>query len=256
MKTHTNIYIGTVCLEPTRWGKRQPSFAVSDWLPRFAKDGYDGIELWSYHYTRADRTEQQRLIDEASPIAVYNTYAKFSNDAREQRDWEADIITKLQALAVKFNVGNDSSELMDYKHNLLEWAENLPDSCMLLCECHPGTMLETPDAAYAFHADLDPARFGIIVHVGNTSSEELNRWLDTFGSRVQHIHVQFRGPETDPDNPENRPVLDRHFELVRKHGFQGSVTTEFTRGIGKNEDIETIYSNACRDMAYIRSQLS
>ena len=61
-------YIATVCLDRNRWGTREPSFAVSDYLDRFASDGFDGIELWEYHYTRSSDAEKERLVS-ASPIS-------------------------------------------------------------------------------------------------------------------------------------------------------------------------------------------
>ncbi len=254
MSKATKVYIATVCLERTRWGKREPSFSVSKWMPRFNADGFDDIELWSYHFTRAHAEEQQLLIAVA-PIAIYNTYVVFTDEAAEDRKCEAEVIHKLQAGAVKFNIGNDPALLPVYKRNLREWVDTLPAHCQILCECHPGTLLETPDAAYSFHADLNPERYGIIVHVGNTAAEELETWLNTFRDRVRHLHVQFRSADTDPNDPAKRPALDALFKIVQKHQFNGTVTMEFTRGIGKDEDIETIYQNACSDMAYIRSQL-
>ena len=68
MSNREGIYIGSACLERTRWGSRQPSFLVSDWLARFQADGFDGIELWEFHYLRADAAEQERLAA-AAPIA-------------------------------------------------------------------------------------------------------------------------------------------------------------------------------------------
>ena len=68
------IYIGTVGLDRTRWGSRQPSIMVSDWLSRFKADGFDGVELWEFHFARADEREQERLVAEAAPVAVYNSY--------------------------------------------------------------------------------------------------------------------------------------------------------------------------------------
>ncbi len=255
MNAKSKCYLGTVCLERTRWGKRQPSFSVSDWLPRFQRDGFDGIELWAYHFTRADEAEQRRLLA-AAPIAIYNSYVPFTDEAAADRQQEAASISKLRAGAVKFNVGNDTALLSTYKRNLLAWAEWLPATCQLLCECHPGTLLETPDAAYSFHADLDPDRYGIIVHVGNTTAKALETWFNTFRDRVRHLHIQFRNADTDPGDPAKRPALDALFEIVRQHQFHGSVTMEFTRGIGKEENIESLYRNACSDMSYIRRQLS
>jgi len=255
MKTQNSIYLGTVCLERTRWGKREASFPVSAWLPRFASDGFDGIELWSFHYTRASAGEQQ-LLEAAAPIAIYNSYAKFTDEDAQVRAEDAASIRKLAAGAVKYNVGNDSALLPVYKHNLLQWAEALPANCQLLCECHPGTQLETPAAAEAFHRDLDPERFGIIVHLGNTSTEGLTNWLATFGPRIRHVHIQFRDPETDPRNPANQPALAAAFQVLRNNAFAGSITMEFTRGIGRDENIEELYRNVCADQAFVRSQLS
>ncbi len=254
MNTDKNVYIATVCLERTRWGKREPSYSVSEWLPRFQHDGFDGIELWSYHYSRAEHEEQERL-HESAPIAIYNSYVAFTDEDAAEREQEAEAITRLGAKAVKFNVGRDPAFLSQYKKNLLRWADALPTACKLLCECHPGTPLETPDAAAAFHADLPSDRFGIIVHIGNTELDELTEWGDTFGDRVWHLHVQFRTPNRDPSDPTCRAQLDKLFAAVRESGFNGSATMEFTRGIGRDEDIETIYKNACSDMRYIRSQL-
>ncbi len=255
MNTSRHVYIATVCLEKTRWGKREPSFSVSEWLPRFTQDGFDGIELWSYHFSRVDAAEQKRLVA-AAPIPIFNSYVTFTDDTAEERSKEAMAIQQLGTRAVKFNVGNDPALLSLYKRNLLQWAETLPAHCKLLCECHPGTLLETPEAAATFHADLDPERYGIIVHVGNTTAAELDTWMQTFGPRVWHLHVQFRRPDSDPSDPVKRIELDKLFAIVREHTFQGTATMEFTRGIGKDENIETIYQNACSDMAYIRSQLT
>jgi sugar phosphate isomerase/epimerase len=247
------IYLGTVCLEPTRWGRREASFRVSEWLPRFKADGFDGVELWENHYLRADAAEQERLVAVATPVAIYNSYVGFADADAEARAKSADAIVKLGAAAVKYNLGPQVSLLEDYRRNLLAWADVLPPSCRLLCECHQGTVLERIEEAVAFFADLDPARFGIIAHVSGDSAG-LERWFTAFGPRVQHLHVQMRGPETDMTVPANRPPFDACFGVLKQSGFAGSVTIEFTRGIGKAEEIEVIYANARVDLAYWRER--
>lgn len=254
MRVSTNIYIGTVCLERNRWGSRDPSFLVSEWLPRFKADGFDGIELWENHYLRADAAEQARLIASAAPVAVFNSYVGFADADEAARAKAADAIVKLGASVVKYNLGADAVRLDEYRRNLLDWADALPPSCRLLCECHQGTVLEQLEAAKVFFVNLDPVRFGVIMHVAGDASQT-EAWLEAFGARVQHLHVQMRGPDTDMTVPANRPPVDACFEVVKRHGFRGGVTIEFTRGIGRNEQIEALYANACVDRSYCREKI-
>ncbi len=253
MEVHPKIFIGTVCLERNRWSTKQPSYRVSDWLPRFKADGFDGVELWENHFALADAEEQRRL-SEAGVIAVYNTYAGFADEDAEARERAAEAIARLAAPAAKYNVGKHSERLAEYRRNLLAWAERLPADCRLLCECHPGTALEQPPAAAEFFAGLDPARFGIIVHItGKDDRPEL--WFEALPSRVHHLHVQLRDAAADPAVPAHRERLAAIFDGIRARGFNGTATIEFTRGIGPREDLETLYANARTDLAWCRERL-
>ena len=70
------VYLATIALEKNRWTTRQPSYAVSDFLPRLRNDGFDGIELWENHFLLADAQEQRRLADSGIPL-IFNTYTRF-----------------------------------------------------------------------------------------------------------------------------------------------------------------------------------
>lgn len=253
-RTNSSIYIGTVCLDRNRWSSRQPSIVVSDWLERFRSDGFDGVELWQYHFLAAEEAEQQRLVEAAAPLAVYNSYAGFTDEDAPARAKAAEAIARLQAGAVKYNLGGDAAKRDEYRRNLLAWSERVPASCRLLCECHSGTVLERVEDAAAFFEGLDPERFGVIAHVTG-DAETLGRWFAGLRGRLGHLHVQMRGPETDPTVAENRPPYDACFDVARAEGYEGSVTIEFSRGIGKGEDVEAIYRNACVDLAYCREAL-
>lgn len=250
--------IGSVCLERNRWGSRVPSLAVSDWLPRFKADGFDGVELWQFHYTAVDAAEQGRLEQAASLLPIYNSYVGFddADAAAVARAEAASIAARLGATGIKFNLGGDRQSLDAYRRNLLAWGSTLPASCQLLCECHPGSVLEKVEDAAVFFADLDPHRFGVIVHVGNATADGVAGWFGALGDRVRHLHVQLRGADLDPATPAGRTALDASFRIVKDHGFDGSVTLEFTRGIGRDENIEALYANACADMRYCREILS
>lgn len=255
MREHVDIHMATVCLERNRWGSREPSLRVSDWLPRFEVDGFDGIELWENHFLEADPAEQVRLVDAAPAVAVYNSYAGFTDDDTDARAQSAAAVARLSASAVKYNLGGDPARRGEYRRNLLAWAEQLEPACRLLCECHAGTVLERVEDAVTFFADLDPSRFAIITHVAGDAGG-LGRWFSAFESRIQHLHVQLRGPDMDPAVSANRERLDACFAVPRAHGFEGSATIEFTRGIGRDEEMETLYSSARMDLAYCREQLS
>jgi len=251
-----DFLIGSVCLERNRWGSRVPSFSVSDWLQRFESDGFDGVELWQFHYTAADAAERARLEKAASLLPIYNSYMGFDDADAPAREEAVAIVKRLGSRAVKYNVGRKPDLLAEYRRNLLSWADALPAPCRLLCECHPGTILETPGAAASFFADLDPERFGVIVHVGNADAGSVSQWFDAFGARVQHLHVQCRATEPDPETSAGKAALGASLAVVKSHGFTGSVTLEFTRGIGRDENIETLYANVCNDMRYCREVLS
>lgn len=248
------VYIATVSLERNRWGSRQPSFAVSDWLPRFAADGFDGVELWENHFLAADAAEQERLVAAAAPVAIFNSYVGFADADAAARERAAVAIAYLSARAVKYNVGAEATRLAEYRRNLLAWADRLPPGCRLLCECHPGTVLERVADAAAFFADLDPERFAIIVHVAG-ALDGVGDWFSSFGPRVRHLHMQLRGAETDPAVPANRDRMAGCYDWIRAQGYDGSASFEFTRGIGRQEQIEALYANARADMAFWRERV-
>lgn len=257
MSNQNPIYLATVCLDRNRWDSHEPSFDVSDWLPRFLADGFDGIELWESHDLRANGDERAKLIQAAAPLAVYNAYAGFTSDSGdvEKRNRAAEAITRFRAGAVKYNLGADVARIGEYRSNLLAWADQVSSDCRLLCECHSDTVLEEVNTTTAFFADLDPTRFGVIAHLDG-DAEKLDRWLGTLGGRVQHLHVQLREAEIDPAMAEGKRRLSACAKVLGERGYAGSATIEFTRGIGRGEDIETLYANALVDLAWCRSVLA
>lgn len=241
------IYLASVCLERNRWGSKQPSFRVSEWLERIAADGFDGLELWENHYLLAEAEERDRLERSAGAAAVFNTYAGFSDSPSdlEHRLRAAEAIARLGTGAVKFNLGREPARLGEYRRHLLSWADQLPPHCRLLCECHPGSVLETCEAASDFLSELDPERFGVIVHLSG-DADGPGRWLTAFGPRVRHLHLQCRKPEDA--SAEGRARLAAGVALLANHGFDGSASVEFTRGIGRDENIHALYAHALSDL--------
>jgi hypothetical protein len=178
----TPIYLASILLEPNRWkAGKEPSYEVSAWLDKIRAAGFDGIELWENHYLKASSDEQEALRGASVPIRLFNTYAAFTatggadEDARRKA---ADATAALKAGAVKFNAGNDPKRTTEYLETAVQWARLLPPNTRLICECHPGTVLETPEAAEkAFHEHWRDERFQAIVHPFSTPLPVLKEWM-------------------------------------------------------------------------------
>ena len=248
----SQFLIGTVLLEKNRWGSRVPTFRVSEWLNRFAADGFDGIELWENHVLRAEG-ELALLENAVPPVAVYNMYADFADDSKPALAQAAENIRRLGATGVKFNFGSDAGKLAEYKQNLLAFADMLPADCVLLCEVHQGTVLEDVAVAAEFFKDLPADQFQIITHAFSGSAADLQAQFDAFGSRISLVHVQHV-----KDNVRVRLDRDADFareciRVLKANSFAGGFTLEFTEGTqASDENIEMLYENAKLDMQFIK----
>lgn len=249
-----NIYIGTILLEPNRWtADKLPSFRVSDWLDRFAAAGFDGMELWENHAARCSPGELAAMDAAQLPVGVYNSYAGFDEPDQQSRLQSAGLAKRLHAQGVKFNLGADAAKRDVYLKNLQSWRGLFDEDCRLLCECHAGTILEQPAAAKEALDAWGP-RFEIIVHPIGMAPEALREWMDAFGGRVTHAHMQLRDPQEGWLRLDQRPEQARRMlGALCEGGFAGSWTLEFTQGTGTpGETPELLFENALRDLAFLR----
>lgn len=253
------IYLGTILLEPNRWAKgKQPTYLVSDWVERAKADGFDGLELWENHAALASPEELERLAQALPPLAIYNTYCGFATDDAPQRDQALALATKLGAQGLKFNVGGDPNERVTYLRELDTFAQRCPCDWRLLCECHPGTVVEDPKAAAAFFDELGRERFEMMVHAFSWGTGPLQAWFDQLGDRITHVHVQMRDPDGTMIGLADAP--DRVTEtlgVLRDRGFHGSYTLEFTRGTRAAEEcVDGLYRAALSDLQVLREALT
>jgi hypothetical protein len=241
-------------MEKNRWNKKvPPDCRISEWLPRFIEAGFDGIELWERHATESGEEEQTAIQRSGIPVSVYNTYCGFTEEDLPAREQAAQFIRLFNSPAVKFNLGADPKLLEIYKHNLLVWQESLPENCQLLCECHPGTIVETPDAAARFFESLDPARFSIIVHPLEREKNVLREWFQLLGKRIVHGHLQLRGKQGEFFRlSQETDYCARIFDYLGEQDFSGSLSIEFTEGIRKIDDCIQLWENALDDLATVR----
>lgn len=247
------IYIGTILLERNRWAPgKVPTYLVSQWLERFRTAGFDGIELWENHAALCPEDERVRLEALAAPVAVFNSYAGFDTAGEVQRRLAAAMAVRLRAQAVKFNMGPDPGMRVPYVQAALEWRTLFPAHVRLLCECHPGTVMEEPQAAAEVFAQCDG--FEAIVHPFTWDLERLAAWFRLLGPKITHAHVQLRTRDDlflrlDRDPGYVREAL----AVMREGGFRGSFTLEFAEGTrSASENMEELFSAVLADLAFLR----
>lgn len=249
------IYLGTILLEPNRWrGAKEPSILASEWIARARAAGMDGVELWENHYAQADASERAavRQITQGAPL-IFNSYASLDSEAAAARKAVTANILESGAEAIKFNAGGDTTRHDEYVANARDWAEQLP-GVKMLCECHPGSALETPEAAARAFEVWDAARFGVMIHPFTTPPDELRRWLQLLGPQVEHAHVQIRHAGGRPARLDMQPDTARAMlQILCEGGFAGSFTLEFTEGTSsENDRPEFLWQNALADLQFLR----
>jgi len=253
------ILLGSILLEPNRWAKaKTPTIRVSEWAARAKDAGIDGIELWENHWRMADEAERQAL-KASKMVRYYNTYAPFDDrpESRAARKAAADAARELGAVGVKFNVGSDKNRRDEYLRVAEDWARSLPANCRALCECHPGTVLETPEAAAEAFPKWPPERVAAIVHPFTQSPERLGDWVRLLGPRVVHGHVQIRTEKDvlvrlDRKPREAEAALAALQPLLKQMTF----TLEFTEGTRTPDDKpEVLFRNALADLEFLRKRL-
>lgn len=255
----STILLGTVALEPNRWGTVDPSrratISLADWLPGIAAAGFDGIELWDGHLDDDDD-----VVDGPLPIVVFNSYVSFDDADPTARTGVARQVRRCASRGVKFNVGNDPAHERAYADRLAAWVEVLPEGCAALCECHAGiSIAEDPaTAARLFEAAGSPARVQAIVHT-HESADHLRARFDAYGDRITHVHVNHldvaRG--RTPRLADIRADLEATVELIRRLGFTGTWTIEFVAGLLSADDHPTaLLAQATEDVSVLRSVLA
>jgi len=248
-----NIYLGTVALEKNRWSTKIPTFLVSDWIPKFKAAGFNGLELWENHVLLSEG-EAEKIKTMDFPVAVYNHYGTFTNSPNDvaMRVKAAEMTNFLGAGAVKYNIGNDPSLLDEYKSNVLKFAEEA--DCVLLCECHAGTLLEDDNAIKEFFKGLCPEKFALVVHPFD-EPDVLRKKFEMFGERITHIHSQLSNPDGKRICLDGWPQrVDACLSIMKEYNFAGNFTIEFTELVATPEEtIDKLFVNTIKDMQYVRN---
>ena len=255
------VLLGTVALEPNRWGTLDPSGApstrLSEWLDEIAAAGFDGIELWDRHLTAVPNDEVDAIVDHPLPVTVFNSYVDLDDADPTERVREAHWVDRARSEAVKFNAGADRGRLGTYAERVVEWIEELPEGVRLLCECHEGTIAEDPHLAADLLGRTGPAeRVQAIVHT-HEPADHLRARFDAYGERITHVHVNFLdAAHHAPPLAQVRGRLEAQVDLLRSLGFDGSWTVEFTHGLLTEDDRpEVLVPRAAEDLRVLRDVL-
>ncbi len=255
------IYLGSILLEPNRWqNPKVPSFSLSDWIPQIAASDFDGLELWEPHDLAASDVER-KMLRSGAPIKIWNSYY-LPHQARPE-EWKTvlDGAIHFGAHGIKFNWSGKAEDWDGCLAGTRQWLRELPTSVTLLCECHEGSLLETPEATLRAIDQLgdDAEQLGIIVHPFAISEEALRDWLEKLGERIVHLHAQARlSTEGRPfvTVAEAQESINRASAILREYNFQGTCTLEFTGGIGTSTDTpEGNWEQALKDLKILREAL-
>ncbi|MBX3314101.1 MAG: hypothetical protein KF906_07255 [Actinobacteria bacterium] len=237
------VLLGTVAIEPNRWGTirpdRSPSTRLSDWLDRIATLPIDGMEVWEGHLAGVDDAERARVLGGPVPVRIYNTYVGFDDPDDRHRRSVAAAVAESGARAVKFNVGNDPAAEAAYGDRLAVWLDDLPDDVTAICECHAGiSIAEDPTvAARILDTAGPPERAQALVHT-HADAALLDATFDALGERVTHVHVNHLDTATftHPTLAAVEDELGATVARLRDHGFTGSWTLEFVTGVLTADD--------------------
>jgi len=251
-------YLGSILIERNRWkggAERVPSIDLAQLAPAIQAAGFDGLELWDRHFLMGTAAQREFLCSGQLPVRIYNSYwlpyAADSEDARAARDAVRALSHTLHG--IKFNFGKPGEDLRAQIATLKEWAAELPDGVQLLCECHDGSLVETPEQAAAILDQFDAAQLGFIVHPLSFSYDMLERWFELCGPRVRHLHIQNRDRATKRWEGVDFETERVHHAIatLRRHGYSGTATFEFTRGTNTADDTPpTLLRNAANDLRH------
>lgn len=249
------LFLASIALEPNRWKKpsgRVPSLRVSEWSPRARAAGFHGWELWEEHYFGASEVERAALAETVLPVTVFNTYARPGIDSLErlQAVVEAARFLGPGIRGIKFNLGKaEDGPLRLQVEAAARWGELFPKGIRLLCECHPGTLLEDPALAAEAFREWPEERFGAILHPMNSDPDYLDTWFRALGGRILHLHWQARDANRKVVLLKDlRTRLEAVRESLREKAFAGTHSIEFVKGLGEpGESVSGLFEAAADD---------
>jgi hypothetical protein len=246
------VYLGTVLPEMNRWNRENAelTFKVSDWTRRVVDDGFDGLELWQFHATDVEADEVERIRTGPCPVKIFNAYCSCEPEDAGERRKISELALSLGAEGMKYNSGKDFERHDLYVDALKEWRTMLPDAFRLMCECHRGSTMADTALANETLDRLGREKFGMIIHGMDNDEATVRERFGAYGDRIQHIHANL-----SKDGLMSESAVCKQLEFLRKLGFDGTYTIEFTQGMRDGLTQEKLYTNAARDLRRLKTCL-
>jgi sugar phosphate isomerase/epimerase len=256
------VLLGTVALEPNRWGtldrSGRPTITLSDWLPAIAAAGFDGLEVWDRHLTAAPPAEVDAVLGGPLAVGVFNSYVSLDDEDDSGRSEVSQWAERARATGVKFNVGNEPGAEAVYAERITRWLATLPAAARLLCECHEGISIAADPtcARTIFEAAGPPSRLQAIVHT-HEAADDLRARFDAYGERITHVHVNLLDETLHaPPLRAARARLEATLTLLDELDFTGDYTLEFVHGLlSERDEPGALVEQAADDLAVLRDLL-
>lgn len=259
----SEVLLGTVAIEPNRWGTlrtdRSPEVDLLDWVDDLAHLDVDGIEIWEGHLAALDADGVATLSTGGTPIRIVNSYVDFDRADDGARRSVARTVADSGARGVKFNVGNDAASESLYAERIAGWLEMLPPEVTAICECHQKiSIAEDPAVARRIFEAAGPAsRVQALVHT-HDSPQLMAAKFDAYGDRITHVHVNHLDFATMAHPTLAAAEDELHATVVHLHqlGFGGSWTLEFVAGLLTDHDHPAaLIAQAGEDLRILRRLL-
>lgn len=238
-----SMFLATVLLEPHRWKPTEaPVFSWQvDSGKQFLEAGFSGVELWQRHWLEASAQQRDWMQTSPCPVRVFSAYGSPADPAIQELLFSVVDAFGDSLRGIKFNVGPDFSHQSTDMQAVQSLAQDLPGTARLLCECHGGTWLETPEAAGEAFPQW-PDRVAAILHPFTT--ENLAAWGQAIGPRIRHLHLQARAQGTWLDPVPSTPGAAEALDFLREIGFCGTASLEFIAAIRHLQDPAALLEEA------------
>ncbi|GAB4171001.1 MAG: hypothetical protein Fur0032_10110 [Terrimicrobiaceae bacterium] len=238
------MYLATVLIEPNRWSpERGPAFSwCEDTGQGFAEAGFSGVELWQGHWLHSSKKQKQWMRQSPCPVRIFSYYGLPEDRPDgllvEVAEYFSDSLT-----GIKFNLGSQEADFSIECNRVACWAAALPGKARLLCECHGGTTMQTPEAARAAFAGWPP-RIEAILHPFVGGSAAL--WFDALGTRITHLHLQCREQGAWVDPQPSLAAVQQGLQILRERQFSGTASLEFIAAIREEHHPKALLAEAAR----------
>ena len=269
------ILLNTVMLEVNRWtADHQLTIPLIDLLPALKEAGFDALEIWQYHVSPMDRPEFDGLLArltelgmETHILGVYPLLHQTGPEGKEAASQAARMVeyaARLRADIVKIFAGRVASADADEAcwerslTRLRDIAERAADHGMLLTvETHGTTLADTVEsAARLLHEMSDVGNLAICYQPYNfQDTDAALSEFDAVAQHVKHVHLQNHDEKGNCRLTEGFLDYRRLLPHIKRSGFDGPLSLEFTTGIfpaeGETFQAQVVIDNAAKDRDFV-----